>query len=51
MLAQVETGAWDRDVAFTLALLENIWDWSGFIADHIYTGNNAWTGTQITHHF
>ena len=52
MLAQVETGARGRDVAFTSAeLLENIWNWSGFIADHLHTGNNAWTGTRIPHHF
>ena len=44
MLAQVETDAWDRDVAFTSAeLLENIWDWSGFIANHLHNENNAWT--------
>ena len=52
MLAQVETGAWGRDVAFTSAkLLENIWDWSGFITDHLHTENNASTGTRIPHHF
>ena len=38
MLAQVEIGARGRDVAFTSAeLLENIWDWSGFIADPLHT--------------
>ena len=52
MLAQVETGAQGRDVAFTSAeLLENIWNWSGFIADHLHIENNAWTGTRIPHHF
>ena len=52
MLAQVETSARGRDVAFTSAeLLENIWDWSGFIADHLHIENNVWTGTRIPHQF
>ena len=52
MLAHVQTGARGRDVAFTSAeLLENISNWSGFIADHLHIGNNVWTGTRIPHHF
>ena len=52
MLAQVKIGARGRDVAFTsIELLENIWNWSGFIADHLHIGNNAWTGTRNPHHF
>ena len=42
MLALVEGAVCSSDKAFTSTeLLENIWDWSDFIGDYLYTGREA----------
>ena len=52
ILAFLEEAVHSSDEAFTsVELFENIWDWSDFIGDYLYTRREVMTSTRILHHF